>query len=119
MGGRYVGVDLGLIAFAVAARSDRTEVGRWHANNPLTCRLHRLRRCSPALSRTRHGSSSRARAARRLRREYARIADARRNFLHEVSSQLVKNHARLAIEDLAVDNLLRNTRLARSVGDAA
>ena len=118
-GGRYVGVDLGLVAFAVAARSDGTEVGRWHANDPLTCRLRRLRRCSRALARARRGSRSRARNARRLSREYARITDARRSFLHEVSSQLVKNHARLAIEDLAVHNLLRNGPLARAIGDAA
>jgi putative transposase len=112
-------VDLGLTAFAVAARSDRTEVGRWHANNPLTCRLRRLRRFSRALSRARRGSRNRAKAARRLRREHARIADARLGFLHEVSSELVKNHAWLAIEDLAVTNLVHNNRLARAIGDAA
>jgi putative transposase len=117
--GRFVGVDLGLAAFAVAARSDRTEVGRWHANNPLTCRLRRLRRLSRALSRARRGSRNRAKAARRLGREHARIADARLGFLHEVSSELVKNHARLAIEDLAVTNLVHNNRLARAIGDAA
>jgi putative transposase len=116
---RFIGVDLGLAAFAVAAKSDRTEVGRWHANNPLTCRLRRLRRYSRALSRSRRGSRNRAKAARRLRREHARIADARQGFLHEVSSQLVKNHARLAIEDLAVTNLIHNNRLARAIGDAA
>jgi len=71
------------------------------------------------LSRVRRGSRSRAKAARRLSREYARITDARRSFLHEVSSQLVKNHARLVIEDLAVHNLLRNGPLARAIGDAA
>jgi putative transposase len=32
---------------------------------------------------------------------------------------LVKNHARLAIEDLSVGNLVRNNRLARAIGDAA
>jgi putative transposase len=117
--GRFVGVDLGLVAFAVAARSDRFEVGRWHANSPLTCRLRRLRHYSRALSRARCGSRNRAKAARRVRREYTRIADARRAFLHEVSSQLVKNHAQLAIEDLAVSNLAHNNRLARPIGDAA
>jgi putative transposase len=117
--GRFIGVDLGLVAFAVAARSDRTEVGRWQANKPLTCRLHRLRRYSRALSRARRGSGNRAKAARRLRREHARIADARLSFLHEVSSQLVKNHAWLAMEDLAVTNLVQNNRLARAIGDAA
>jgi putative transposase len=112
-------VDLGLVAFAVAAKADRSEVGRWHAKSPLARRLRRLRRRSRTLSRARRGSHNRVKATRRLRREYARIANTRRNFLNEVSSQLVKNHARLAIEDLAVHNLVRNTRLARAVGDAA
>jgi putative transposase len=118
-GGGYVGVDLGLVAFAVAAKSDRTEVGRWHTNNPLRRRLRRVRRCSRALSRAQRGSRNHAKAARRLRREYVQIAHARRTFLHQISSQLVKNHARLAIENLAVDNLIRHNRLARAVADAA
>jgi putative transposase len=117
-GGGFVGVDRGLLAFAVAAGSDGTEVGRWPANNPLTRRLGRLRRRSRALSRAQGGSRNHARAARRLAREHAHIADARRTFLHEVSSQLVKNHARLAVEDLAVDNLVRHNHLARAIGDA-
>jgi putative transposase len=71
------------------------------------------------LSRAQRGSRNHAKAARRLRREHARVADARRSFLREVSSQLVKNHALLAVEDLAVHNLVRHNRLARAVGDAA
>ena len=117
--GGYVGVDVGLVAFAVAARSDATEVGRWQANHPLSSRLRRLQRSSRSLSRAQRGSRNHARAARRLRREHARVADARRSFLHEVSSQLVKNHALLAVEDLAVHNLVRHNRLARAVRDAA
>jgi putative transposase len=118
-GGGFVGVDRGLVAFAVAARSDGTEVGRWPANDPLKRRLSRLRRRSRALSRTQGGSRNHAKAARRLAREHAYIANARRTFLHEVSSQLIKNHAQLAIEDLAVDNLVRHNRLARGIRDAA
>jgi putative transposase len=117
--GGYVGVDVGLVAFAVAARSDGTEVGRWQANNPLSCRLRRLQRSSRSLSRAQRGSRNHGKAARRLRREHARVADARRSFLHEVSSHLVKNHALLAVEDLAVHNLVRHNRLARAIGDAA
>jgi putative transposase len=117
--GGYVGVDVGLVAFAVAARSDGTEVGRWQANHPLSSRLRRLQHSSRSLSRAQRGSRNHAKAARRLRREHARVADARRSFLREVSSQLVKNHALLAVKDLAVHNLVRHNRLARAVGDAA
>jgi putative transposase len=116
--GSYVGVDLGLTAFAVAAQSDRTEVGRWHTSNPLRRRLSRVRRCCRAVSRAQRGSRNHAKAVRRLRREYAHIANSRGTFLHQVSGQLVKNHARLAIEHLAVENLVRHNRLALVVADA-
>jgi putative transposase len=114
----YVGVDRGLATFAVAATSDGAEVGRFMAPKPLTQRLGRLRRHSQALSRSKPRSRNRAKAARRLSREHARIADLRRSFLHDVSGQLAKTHSRLVIEDLAVANLVRNTRLARAINDA-
>jgi putative transposase len=117
-GGGFVGVDRGLVAFAVAATVDGVEVARWEAPKPLARRLGRLRRRSRALSRARPGSRNRAKAARRLSREHARIANIRRSFLQEVSSQLAKTHDKLVIEDLAVANLARNRHLARAIGDA-
>jgi putative transposase len=68
---------------------------------------------------TQFGSCNRAKAALRLSRQYARIADLRRHFLHEVSCQLVQTHDRLCLEDLAVANLMANRLLARAIGDAA
>ena len=58
-------------------------------------------------------------AARLLAREHNRIANIRRSFLHEVSSQLAKTHSGLAVEDLPVANLIRNKRLAQAITDAA
>jgi putative transposase len=115
----WVGVDRGLATFAVAATADGVEVGRWAAPRPFVRRLGRLRRRSRDLSRTRPGSRNRVKTARRLSREHARIANLRRSFLHEVSSQLTKTHGKLAIEDLAVANLLHNRHLARAISDAS
>jgi putative transposase len=116
--GGWVGLDRGLRAFVVAATADGTEVVRFHAPKPLTRRLRRMRRYSRAFSRAQPRSRNRAKAARRLSREHARVAHVRRSFLHEVSSQLVKTHDRLCLEDLAVANLLRNKHLARVISDA-
>jgi putative transposase len=116
--GRFVGVDRGLTVFAVAANADGVETARFCAPKPLTDRLARLRRRSRAHSRAKRGSRNRATAARRLCREHARIANIRRSFLHEVSSQLAKTHSRLAIEDLAAANLIRNRHLGRAIADA-
>jgi putative transposase len=117
--GGWVGLDRGLAAFVVAATADGAEVGRWQAPKPLQRSLVGLRRRSRALSRTKPGSRNRAKATRRLSHVHARIADTRRSFLHEVSSQLVQTHDRLCLERLAVANLVRNKQLARAIGDAS
>ncbi len=116
--GGWVGLDRGLAAFAVAATADGTEVGRWQAPRPLQRGMVGLRRRSKAVSRAQSRSRNRGGAIRRLSRRHARITDAHRSFLHEVSSQLVKTHDRLCLEDLAVANLIRNKHLARAIGDA-
>jgi putative transposase len=118
-GRRFVGIDRGLVAFAVVAGSSGVEACRLIAPKPLARRLGKLRRRSRAFSRTQRGSRNRARAAALLAREHTRIANIRQSFLHEASSQLAKTHSRLAIEDLAVANLMRNKRLARAIADAA
>jgi putative transposase len=118
-GGRFVGVDRGLAAYAVAASADGTEVARIPPPRPLAQALPRLRRASRAVSRKRSGSANRVRAVRRLRRVHGRVADQRRWFTHQVSTGLVKTHDRLCVEDLAVANLTRNRYLARSIADAA
>jgi putative transposase len=118
-GRRFVGIDRGLAAFAVVAGADGVEICRFTAPRPLTRRLGRLQQRSRALSRAQRGSRNRVEAARLLAREHHRIADIRRSFLHEISSQLAKTHSGLAVEDLPVGNLLRNKRLARAITDAA
>jgi putative transposase len=115
----WIGLDRGLLAFVVAATAYGTEVGRFHPPKPLARRLGRLQRRSQTLSRAKPGSRNRAKAAGRLSREHARIANLRRSFLHEVSSQLAKTHRKLVIEDLAVANMARNRHLARAIGDTA
>jgi putative transposase len=115
----FVGVDRGLAAFAVAATADRTELGRFEAPKPLQQGMVVLRRRSHAVSRAQPRSHNRAKAARRLSRQHARIANVRRSFLHEVSGKLVKTHDRLCLEDLTVANLIRNKHLARAISDAA
>jgi putative transposase len=102
----------------VAATANRTEVSRFSAPRPLQQNLASLRRQCRRASRTQPRSSNHAKAIQRLSRQHARISHARRSFLHEVSSQLVKTHHRLCLEDLAVTNLLGNRSLARAISDA-
>ena len=62
------------------------------------------------------GSRNRARPGSRSPAR-ARVADARRDFHHQLSTALIRDNQAVAVEDLAVKGLGR-TRLAKSVHDA-
>ncbi len=47
------------------------------------------------------------------------MADQRHDFCHRLSSELVKTHDALCLEDLAVANLVRDPHLARQIADAS
>jgi putative transposase len=61
----------------------------------------------------------RDRARRKVARACARITDRRRDFLHKLSTRLVRENQAVVIEDVSVRNLVRNRRLARAISDVA
>ena len=63
------------------------------------------------------GSRNRDKTGVRVARAHARVADARREFHHQLSARLIRENQAVAVEDLAVKGLAR-TRLAQSVHDA-
>jgi putative transposase len=107
-----VGIDLGLTHFAVL--SDGRKIG-----SPRFLRRaeHKLRRAQRALSRKEKGSRNRDKARVKVARAHARVADARREFHHQLSTALIRDNQAVAVEDLAVTGLAR-TRMAKSVHDA-
>jgi putative transposase len=107
-----VGIDLGLIHFAVLSDGTKVTNPRW-----LRRRERKLRKAQQALARTQKGSKNRAKARVRVARQHARTADARREFHHRLSTQLVRENQAVYVEDLAVNGLAR-TKLAKSVHDA-
>jgi len=106
------GIDLGLTHFAVL--SD----GRKVANPRFLRRAERkLGKAQKALSRKVRGSSNRAKARIKVARVHARVADARRDWLHKESTRIIRDNQAVYVEDLCVAGLGR-TRLAKSVHDA-
>jgi putative transposase len=117
--GGWVGVDLGLSAFLVAATADGGEVARiTNAPKALAAGTKRQRHLAKKLSRTKKGSRNRRDAVIKLGRHHHHTANVRRHFLHQVSNELVKTHDRLVIEGLNVSGMLRNHRLAQAISDA-
>ena len=107
-----IGVDLGLHKLAVL--SDGTTFDN---PKPLRKMLRKLRRLSWRLSRKVKGSANHAKAARKLARLHARIADIRADALHKLTTWLVAHYRHVVIEDMHVKGMLRNGRLARAIAD--
>jgi putative transposase len=112
--GDPIGVDLGLKTFAALSTGEKID-----APKPLAASIKRLRRLSRHHSRKVIGSSNRRKAAMRLARHHRRVRNIRKDFLNKTTTRLAKNHSQIAIEDLAVSNMVRNRCLSRAISDVA
>jgi len=107
-----VGIDLGLTHFAVLSDGRKITSPRF-----LRRAEKKLGRKQRDLSRKQAGSKNRDKARVKVARAHAKVADARRDFCHRLSTALIRENQAVAVEDLAVNGLAR-TRLAKSVHDA-
>jgi putative transposase len=107
-----VGIDLGLGHFAVLSDGQKITAPKF-----LRRAEKLLKRRQRELSRKQKGSANRDKARLKAARAHAKVADARRDFHHQLSTALIRDNQAVAVEDLAVKALGR-TRLAKSVHDA-
>ncbi len=108
-----VGVDLGLTHFATLSTGEKIDNPRHLAQ-----RQKRIARLQRTLARKKRGSSNRRKARLRLARALSRVRDARRDFLHKLSSRLVRENQTVCLETLSVKGMLRAKRHSRSIADA-
>lgn len=79
----------------------------------------RLANAQRNLAKKAKGSRNRAKARVKVARVHARIADRRRDLLHQLTTRLVRENQTLVIEDLNIRSMVRNRSLARAISDAA
>ena len=109
-----VGIDAGITSLVTLSTGEKIANPRHERRDRA-----RLARAQRELSRKAKGSANRAKARRKVAKVHARIADRRRDFLHKLSTRLVRENQTVVIEDLTVRNLLKNGKLARAVSDAS
>jgi IS605 OrfB family transposase len=106
------GIDLGLTHFAVL--SDERKI----ASPKFLRRAERkLRQAQQTLSRRDKGSANREKARVEVARQHAKVADARRDWLHKLSTEIIRENQAVYVEDLCVAGLIR-TRQGKSISDA-
>jgi putative transposase len=109
-----IGIDLGITSLLALSTGEKV-------SNPKHFNRFRkkLKRVQKGLSRKVKGSNNRLKARLKVARVHAQISNARGDFLHKLTTQLVKENQTIAVEDLAVRNMVKNHKLARAISDAS
>ncbi|ESA38422.1 transposase [Leptolyngbya sp. Heron Island J] len=109
-----IGVDLGVTSLIADSNGGKVA-------NPKTFRKKhkRLALAQKRLAKKQKGSNNRHKARLKVARIQAEIADTRRDFLHKLTTRLIRENQVIAVEDLAVKNMKKNHKLALSISDAS
>ncbi|MFE9927380.1 RNA-guided endonuclease InsQ/TnpB family protein, partial [Streptomyces sp. NPDC005774] len=110
-----VGIDAGITSLVTLSTGEKVTNSKFERKDRA-----RLARAQRVLARKARGDgANRAKARRKVAKVHARIADRRRDFLHKLTTRLVRENQTIVIEDLTVRNMVRNHSLARAISDAA
>lgn len=109
-----IGIDLGIKNFASLSDGEIIKNPKIFKKNEK--QLARLQR---RLSKKKFGSNNYQKQKTKVARKHEQIQNQRKDFLQKLSTNLVKSHDLICIENLAVKNMLRNHKLSKSISDVS
>lgn len=109
-----IGIDLGIKEFCIT--SDGELIPNPHY---LKQSLKKLAKLQKELSRKTKGGSNWNKARIKVARLQEHIANQRKDFLHKLSTNIIKHNDTICIEDLQIKNMLKNHKLAQSITDVS
>ena len=111
---KSIGIDLGLKEFAITSDGIKVENPKY-----LTKSLKRLKFLQRSLSRKTKDGANREKARIKVARLHSKIFNQRNDFLQKLSTQLIKENDVICLEDLQVNNMVKNHKLAQAISDVS
>ncbi|MEY8307421.1 IS200/IS605 family element RNA-guided endonuclease TnpB [Enterococcus faecium] len=119
-----IGIDLGITDFAILSNGKKID------NNKFTSKMEKkLKREQRKLSRRALLAKKKGinlfeaknyqKQKRKVARLHEKVMDQRTDFLSKLSTEIIKNHDIICIEDLNTKGMLRNHKLAKSISDVS
>lgn len=112
--GSSVGIDVGLKDFAILSDGTKYENPKW-----LRKLEKKLAKEQRILSRRKKGGSNWDKQRVKVARIHEKITNERTDYLQKISTEIIKNHDVIGIEDLKVSNMLKNHKLAKSISEVS
>ena len=103
--GNDIGIDMGVVRFATLSNGQYfNPVNAFHSLKGILAKLQRQ------LKRKTKGSNNWKKLVAKISKLHHRIANIRKNFLHQISHTISKNHANVYVEDLQVKNMSKSAK---------
>lgn len=107
-----VGIDMGIKDFCITSDGERFE-----NKDLLKSKMQELRVAQRSLSRKKKGSNHYMRQKMVVALLHEKVQNQRKDYLHKISNNLVNRYDTICLEDLAVNNMVRNHCLSRAISD--
>ncbi len=119
-----IGIDLGITDFAIISDGQKID------NNRFTSKMEKKLKCEQrklskrALLAKKKGinlfeAENYQKQKRKVARLHEKVMNQRNDFLNKLSTEMIKNHDMICMEDLNTKGLLRNHKLAKSISDVS
>jgi putative transposase len=111
--GRYIGLDMGVYALVTTSEGEKIENPKYYRKAQ-----SKLRRIQRSFCRKKNGSQNRRKVLHILQRHHLHVVNQRSDYLHKLSTALVRSYDGIALEDLNIAGLSRNSHLSKSILDS-
>lgn len=112
--GKAVGLDIGIKDLVITSDGRKIQNPKWlEQSEKKLAKLHRK------LSRKPKGSHNRKKARIRLARQYEKIFNQRQDYLHKITTQLIRDYDIICVESLNVSGMMKNHHLAKAIADCS
>ena len=110
----FVGIDVGLNSLVTLSDGAQIDSPKYYRNSELDLKYqHRI------LSRKRLYSNNWKKQVAKINTVYRKIRNHRNDFNHKLSRRLINTFDYIVFEDLNIKNMVRNTKLSKSIHDAS
>lgn len=122
--GLEVGIDLGITDFAILSNGQKIDNNRFTSKMEKTLKREQRKLSRRALNAKKAGkelleAKNYQKQKKKVARLHEKVINQRVDFLNKLSTEIVKNHDIICIEDLSTKGMLKNHKLAKNISDVS
>jgi putative transposase len=122
--GLEIGIDLGITDFAILSNGQKIDNNRFTSKMEKTLKREQRKLSRRALLAKKAGKElfearNYQKQKKKVARLHEKVINQRTDFLNKLSTEIVKNHDIICIEDLSTKGMLKNHKLAKSISDVS